>query len=280
MKNTLAENLLRFGVKNLSESDIKKLQEQNPPAGNETNPNKLPGTTVTVKSAEKKLQASFKRADNKTATWFANVKMDPKTKKWNLVNIKFTPDDRGTAEAPLSINNDLVQAGNVSQLLSSNRSGDLVGYTGPGMSPLAALNNLLSQISKQTGVQYGISQDLKNTITPPNMPNFYFTYKESTIPKGSYLKPGISYGIKSLVDPDTNQVINRTLFIGDRISSAYQIVIDQTGKLRGAGSNSVETVVKNLLQGGSQYLNVSPTDDYAKDNVTKSVKSLQYQTLL
>jgi len=30
MKNTLAENLLRFGVKNLSESDIKKLQEQTP----------------------------------------------------------------------------------------------------------------------------------------------------------------------------------------------------------------------------------------------------------
>lgn len=31
MKNTLAENLLRFGVKNLSEADIKKLHEQTPP---------------------------------------------------------------------------------------------------------------------------------------------------------------------------------------------------------------------------------------------------------
>lgn len=28
MKNTLAENLLRFGVKNLSESDVEKMQEQ------------------------------------------------------------------------------------------------------------------------------------------------------------------------------------------------------------------------------------------------------------
>lgn len=31
MKNTLAENLLRFGVKNLKENDIKKLQEQQKP---------------------------------------------------------------------------------------------------------------------------------------------------------------------------------------------------------------------------------------------------------
>ena len=27
MKNTLAENMLRFGVKNLSESDVKKIEE-------------------------------------------------------------------------------------------------------------------------------------------------------------------------------------------------------------------------------------------------------------
>lgn len=32
MKNNLAENLLRFGVKNLSESDYKKIQEQTTPA--------------------------------------------------------------------------------------------------------------------------------------------------------------------------------------------------------------------------------------------------------
>ena len=55
MKNKLAENMLRFGVKNLTESNIKKLQEQDPKIatdiaqpGEEANP--LPDTP---KSPEK-----------------------------------------------------------------------------------------------------------------------------------------------------------------------------------------------------------------------------------
>ena len=269
MKNTLAENLLRFGVKNLSEAEKKKLHEQ----PGEDNPNKLPGTTVTAKSAVKKLQTSFKREDGKIAIWTASVKMDPKTKKWNLVDFRFSPDGQ-PAVAPLRLQNNAIMRGDIAAMLDNGE----LGYTGPGMSPLAALTNLLSQVAKQTGVQYGISGDLQNTLSA--LPNRYYTYKESTIPKGSYLKPGISYGIKSLVNPDTNQVINRTLYIGSKNSNAYQIVIDQTGKLRGSGANSIQTVVKNLFQGGSEYLNVSPTDDYAKDNVLKSISSLQYQTLL
>jgi hypothetical protein len=273
LEKLIAENMLRFGVKNLSESDIKKLQEQNPPRGSETNPKKLAGATVTAKSAEKKLEASFKRDDNKIATWSASVKMDPKTKKWNLVDFRFSPDGQ-PAVAPLTLENNKIMQGDIKALLGNGE----LGYTGPGMSPLASLNNLLSQVAKQTGVQYGIHVDLQNTLA--NLPNRYYTYKSAIIPKGSYLKPGISYGVKSLINPDTNQVINRTLYIGDKYSNAYQIVIDQTGKLRGSGVNSIQTVVKNLFQGGSEYLNVSPTDDYAKDNVLKSISSLQYQTLL
>jgi hypothetical protein len=274
MKNILAENLLRFGVKNLSKSDIKKLQEQDP------NGRKLPGAKVTAQAPEKKLQASFMRADKKTATWFANIKMDPKTKKWNLVDIRFSADGQDTAAPPLRIENNLVQAGNVRQLLTVTGIGDLVGFTGPGMSPLAALNNLLSQISKQTGVQYGVSQQLKTIITPPEMPNFYYTYKESTVPKGSYLKPGIKFGVKSNVDPDTNQVLNKYLYIGERFDPSLAIVIDESGKLRGSGTQSVGSVLNTLLTAKQQYLNVSPNDDYAKDNVLKSIKSLPYQSLL
>ena len=273
MKNILAENLLRFGVKNLSKSDIKKLQEQDP------NGRKLPGAKVTAQAPEKKLQASFMRADKKTATWFANIKMDPKTKKWNLVDIRFTADGQATAAPPLAIKDNLVQAGNVRQLLTATSTGDLVGYTGPGMSPLAALNNLLSQIAKQTGVQYGVSQQLKNIITPPEMPNFYYTYKESTVPKGGYLKPGIKFGVKSNVDPDTNQVLNKYLYIGERFNPSLDISIDNSGKLRLAGIDSVDSVAKELLQSKNEYINVSPNDNYAKDNVLKSIKSLPYQSL-
>jgi len=46
MKNKLAENLLRFGVKNLSEANIKTLQEQNPDAAVTTSP--TPGQSAKV----------------------------------------------------------------------------------------------------------------------------------------------------------------------------------------------------------------------------------------
>lgn len=266
MKNILAENLLRFGVKNLSESDIKKLHEQDP------NGRLLPVTKVTARSAEKTLQTSFKTDDNQVATWSAKIKMDPTTKKWNIKYIQFQLGDK--IVGPLRLDNNQIQRGEIAALLNNGE----MGYTGPGMSPLASLNSLINQISKQTGVQYGINVDLKNTLS--NMPNRYFTYKTSVVPKGSYLKPGIEFGIKSLVNPDTNQVINRTLFIGDKYSSTYQIVIDANGKLKNAGPNSIETVLKNLFQSGTQYLNVSPSNEYAKDDVLKSIKSLQYQTLM
>jgi hypothetical protein len=45
MKHTLAENLLRFGVKNLSEANIKTLQEQNPNAAAPAGATK-PGATA------------------------------------------------------------------------------------------------------------------------------------------------------------------------------------------------------------------------------------------
>lgn len=267
LKNILAENLLRFGAKNLSESDIKKLQEVDPGV------RQLPGAKVTARAAEKKLQASYRRAAGVTAVWSATIKMDPTTKKWNLVDVRFSPDGKPAVQ-PLRIQNNQIMPGNIKAMLDNGED----AYTGPGMSPLGALNNLLSQIASQTGVQYGINPSL--SLLLKELPNNYYTYKESTVPKPSYLKPGIKFGVKSNVNPDTNQTIRRFLYIGDQFDPSLAIVIDESGKLRGTGTQSVGSVLNTLLTAKQQYINVSPNDNYAKDNVLKSIKSLQYQTLL
>jgi hypothetical protein len=266
MKNILAENLLRFGVKNLSEADRSKLTEQDP--------KQLRNVTVTAKSPEKRLEASFKTEDGSIGTWMAYVKMDPKTKKWNLTRLSFTLRGKsGNKDATLSMQGNNIMRGDLGPIL---QNGEL-GYTGPGLTPLGSLNNLIGQIAKQTGRQLDPHSDLENTLK--SMPNRYYTYGTATVPKGSYLKPGIEFGVKKLTNPETNQVIRKSLYIGDKFNPALAIDIEADGKLRLNGMNSMATVLTNLLKSGTQYINVSPTDDYAKDNVLKSIKSLAYQSL-
>lgn len=220
MKNILAENLLRFGVKNLSEADIKKLHEVEPAPGTATNPNKLAGARVTAKAPTKALQASWKTDNGTTASWIANIKMDPATKKWNLVDFRFTPD--GTpAVLTLRIENNAIMPGYVKE---KTENGEM-GYTGPGMSPLASLNNLLSQVAKQTGVQYSINPSL--SLLLKNLPNRYYSNKTSKVnlPAGTEaLKPGVLFGVRSLINPDTNQIVNRLFYIGD---TSYGVYLDQ-----------------------------------------------------
>lgn len=225
MKNILAENLLRFGAKNLSEADIKKLHETNPVAaapGTEANPNNLAGAKVTAKAPTKTLQTSWKTELGKTASWIANIKMDPATKKWNLVDFRFTPDGTPAYDILKLYNNDIMQG----YVKEKTENGEM-GYSGPGMSPLASLNNLLSQVAKQTGVQYGIHVDLKNMLA--DMPNRFWTYKKSNIkfpPDG--LKPGVLFGVRTQTNPDTNQIQNRLFFIGDE---GYGVYLDANGTL-------------------------------------------------
>lgn len=66
MKNTLAENMLRFGVKNLSESNLRKLQEQT---------GIQPFAAINTKSWKMKDEASEK-AINTPSSY--RVKVDPK----------------------------------------------------------------------------------------------------------------------------------------------------------------------------------------------------------
>jgi hypothetical protein len=267
MKNTLAENLLRFRAKNLSETDRSKLAEQDISK-------KLPTATVTAKSAEKRLEASFKTEDGGVGTWMAYVKMDPKTKKWNLTRLSFILRGKaGNKDATLRLQGNDIMRGDLATIL---QNGEL-GYTGPGLTPLGSLNNLISQITKQTGLQLDPHIDLENTLK--SMPNRYYTYGTATVPKGNYLKPGIEFGVKKLTNPETNQVIRKSLYIGNKFDPSLAIDIEADGKLRFNGPNSVATVLTNLLKSATQYINVSPTDDYAKDHVLSSIKSLAYQNL-
>ena len=101
MKKLLAENMLRFGVKNLTESNIKKLQEQNDldiaQPGEEANPlpdtPKSPEKLVTISGPDQirqQLQGTHKDAILKIEDdGFTNLKSIPfsfltnKCRGWN-----------------------------------------------------------------------------------------------------------------------------------------------------------------------------------------------------
>lgn len=273
MKNTLAENLLRFGVKNLSEADLIRLTEQaTPPAGSvsstEANPNKLPTAKVTAKSPTKRLEASFKTELGTTATWIAYIKMDPTTKKWNLVEFRFTPDGKGTASV-LRIQDNRVQE---DELLRKQLENGEIGYTGPGMSPLASLNNLLQQVAKQTGVQWGVSGDLQRMLT--SMPNRYYNNKTDklTIPTEA-LKPGVTYGVRTLLNPDTNQVVNRLFYIGD---AAYGVYLEPNGTL---SKNNISNLAKKLKT-QPNYVRAGLDDYYAIDQLKSDISKISLQNVL
>ena len=266
MKNILAENLLRFGAKNLSEADIKKLHETNPvaaAAGTEANPNKLAGAKVTAKAPTKTLQTSWKTEYEKTASWIANIKMDPATKKWNLVDFRFTPDGTPAVET-LELYNNNIMRGYVKE---KTENGEM-GYTGPGMSPLASLNNLLSQVAKQTGVQYGIHVDLKNTLSA--LPNRYYSKKTSKVnlPTGTEaLKPGVLFGVQSLINPDTNQVVNRLFYIGD---TSYGVYLEPNNTL---SKVSIANLAKKLKSQPNYVRDGIPQNldgvDFLKSDISK-----------
>ena len=98
MKKLLAENMLRFGVKNLTESNIKKLQEQNDldiaQPGEEANPlpdtPKSPEKLVTISGPDQirqQLQGTHKDAILKIPGWDKFLKLVPSADKTKMTMI-------------------------------------------------------------------------------------------------------------------------------------------------------------------------------------------------
>jgi hypothetical protein len=82
MKNTLAENMLRFGVKNLNETNIEKLKEQ---AERDLQAVTVQGPVVVEWPAKINLQLG-------TITLTAKPTLDPTTKQYNINNINIQFD--------------------------------------------------------------------------------------------------------------------------------------------------------------------------------------------
>jgi hypothetical protein len=270
MKNTLAENLLRFGVKNLSESARTKLMEQ--PDGGQN-----PTVTVRRKAQTKRLTSSFKTPDGGTASFIADITLNVKTKKWEVGQIKFVTEGKlyGGISSILVKKGDGKGGGNFAPSADFKTQLDakgLDGYSGPGFKPTTAANDLAAQLSKTTGGQWFAS--FANAFSAWR--NDYYEFKKSKVESGMYqMKPGTEFGVAMQKDPETNQVITKYLFYGNYNNDRLKVQLDPNGTL---SKNNASEFAKKIIREKPALLN-NATDYWAKDELIKDLSKLPYQTL-
>jgi hypothetical protein len=268
MKNTLAENLLRFGVKNLSESDRSKLAEQKPGAA-----------ATPAKTQTKRLAASFKTPYGGTGTFSATIQLDPTTKKWKVGQIRF--DSEGGQDAGIkdifTITGDGKGGGNFKHTESLIRQFQAKGvdsYSGPGLKPGTAAKKLAEQLSQATGAQWFASSELINLFS--DWRNGYVEYKKSKVPAGTeQLKPGTEFGVVITRDPETNQILYRNLYYGP-VTYNLQMPLDTNGTLSKVNARKFADKIKS----NAPSLVVNAQDYWYKDMAEKDLARLDYKSLL
>ena len=249
MKNTLAENLLRFGVKNLSESEKKKLHEQLA-TGTKTNPKKLPGVKVTAKKPKSKpipYMVSFNTVDSQnkpvvgTAEGFAVKQPDGKLAPSDKISLKM-PSNKGIQRI------DFVRQGNVYTYspysLYKNRK-ELAAFfhnyanrIAKPLKPQTALTQLIAQINKGTGANLTLNPQVVAGIMDGWDYQSSGVTKRALVPKLSgLLTPMKSASLYVTYDPETGQEIHREMWLGNSNVYTYQKYSD--GKIKKTGGSNV-----------------------------------------
>jgi len=236
MKNILAENLLRFGVKNLSEADKLRLEQKTPTAGGG---GAVAGKTpAAVKPAQgKKVVASFKMSVGGGAAGqqskgitecsvYGILTKDPKTGKFlppNELTLSLAFNGKFLKERALTfVLNKMANT----YMLQPNQ-----GVTnGPKLveflryktdqiesgSPATALMQVIENIKNETGVNVSIDSSVVSNIRSAY--DVYWKsgitdFKKMNITQG-VLKPFTTVTLKKYFNPETNQE-----YINDRMLS-------------------------------------------------------------
>jgi hypothetical protein len=258
MKNILAENLLRFGVKNLSEADKLRLEQKTPTAP------AVAGKTPTAapKTPAKKVQVSFNMStgaglrQNLKVTEckvYGTYMQDPKTRKYgppNQLVLQLSQNGK-----PVNIIFRLNTMTNTYLMENNTLKGDkLVDYLRYNTehivdkNPATALTQIIENIKNETGVAVNIDSTVVNNIR-----SAYDIYwktgivdiNQMTITAG-VLAPYKRAVLDKYINPETNQeyIDSRKLVFGNG-SAGFWIKND---KIAGVTNVSSRNEIINFLK--------------------------------
>jgi hypothetical protein len=254
MKNILAENMLRFGVKNLSESTIKQLHEQHlneapPVPTGSAQPGAAPAKAPQNQRVEQifrvKLNAKGATADGKV---IANIPMvQGKAQTPSKISIQWPKPDGKVIT--LSLTSTSKGQYDFDTREPASRDAKMQGMDWPGTNaanilgpqkPLTALNAVIAAINKQTGGNWSAANDVVEVLSNARSGvQKYATVQLSAAIglKDGSIMPYKTAGLTITYDPETNKEIDRDFTIG-------LIPIQVNGTAVGRVQNLVSDMIK------------------------------------
>lgn len=253
MKHTLAENMLRFGVKNLSESNIKNLQEQTEPTP--AAPAAAATTTKPAGQAERrKFESTFnanqggKIVPAKVAG-YAEKQPDGSFKPIGIT-MTYPKGSSGNSYIGFSPYNNVYVA--TGEFRSKDSMEALVaGSAGiaKGPLPVTALKDVITQLSKFTKTPLSLNPSVVEGLAIPASKSAVGKKVEQPITMG-ILKPWGVAQMHITYHPETNAELKRELWIGR--SNIYTFAKDANGKVGyNASVSNYDSLLKKLSMTGT-----------------------------
>ena len=249
MKNTLAENMLRFGVKNLSESDLRKLHEQT----------EMPATTTTPgakpKQAERRKFESVWNANQQgkivpaKVVGYAEKQPDGSFKPLGIT-MTYPKGSSGNNFIGFGLYNNVYVA--TGQFKTRESMEELVlGSAGvaKGPMPLTALNDVITQLSKFTKTPLSLDPKVVQGLALPASKSAVGKIVKQPITTG-ILRPWGEAQMHITYNPETNAETKRELWIGG--SNMYTFAKDSKGNVGyNASVSNYDSLFKKLGMTGT-----------------------------
>jgi len=238
MKHTLAENMLRFGVKNLSESDLRKLQEQLEEPKTKTPAQKVE-QMFNVKTSAGKAVGSVKALLPLT-NGKAGVPLDitinypDVMNKLNLFKLRLFNNTTYKLDTAYGSGKDFSEEWIV------NSGGSILAPK----KPLTAINDVIASINKQTGSNVSLDPKITQTLNTAESGvrksvDVQLTAKDVRLSTG-VLIPYKFARLSVVYDPETNKELYRRFTFGPN-----EILVSLTGdkvtKIQGLMNDLIKT---------------------------------------
>jgi hypothetical protein len=237
MKNILAENMLRFGVKNLSEADRYHLTEITGSTPAAAKPTQVAVEFATTLGPGKILGYLYKQSNG---SFVQGPKIAIYRPDKMHVDIKLNDDKTSWIFDPASSKDkDTLYA-----WLYENKNPAM--YIG-GIKPSTVLNQVVAQLNKAAGTNVTIAGDILSALTPSYQN--VGTILKSEIATQKILKPMKTASMKVYLDPETKKEMRREMNIGG--TGTYIFVKGASGKILPAGGSS-DLMSSPLLKAGAE----------------------------